>query len=207
MSIGNITVGSLTASNITVANNITSGSMSIGNITVGSLTASNITVANNITSGSMSIGNITVGSLISTSINLSTNSFTSGNVYVGNIIAYSISPAQYVETIVPLTYAANVTAGFLSSTLFSIASVTGAITGLAITGIPLTSYRSYTMSFILATTSSSGYISAGSITVNGTAVNLKGTINASTPTTYVVQQVSIFNINGTFTAVTSASFF
>ena len=171
------------------------------------MTASNITVANNITAGAMSIGNITIGSLTTTNINLGTNPLTSGNVYIGNVVAASISTGQYIEVINPLSYAASITAGFLSGTLFSVSSVTGAITGLAITGIPSTPYRSYTMNFILATTVSSGYISTGSITVNGSTVSLKGTITSSVPTTYVLQQVSVFNINGTYSAITSASFF
>ena len=138
------------------------------------------------------------GNVTASSMNLTTS---------GAITAGSISALQFVESIVSLTYAASITAGFLSGTLISIPSVTSAITGLAITNIPSTANRSYSMVFILGTTVSSGYISTGSININGSAVSLKGTISASVPTTYIMQQVSVLNIGGTFSAVTSASFF
>jgi hypothetical protein len=189
-------------------NPLTAGALSVGAIISSTINAG----ANPLTAGALSVGTI-----ISGSHNMAANALTAGNISVGtitssdvtsgNISAISISPMQYVESISSLTYSASVTASFTNGTLFSVPSVTGAITTLAITNIPTTPNRSYTMSFILATTGSSGYISAGSITVNGTSISLKGTINASTPTTYIVQQISLFNIGGTFTAITSASFF
>jgi hypothetical protein len=151
--------------------------------------------------GTVTAGNISVGTI-------SGDVMTANNITVAsNITSGSISALQFIETITSLSYATSITAGYLSGTLFSIPSVTSSITGLAITNIPTTANRSYSITFILGTTVTSGYISTGSINVNGSAVTLRGTINTTVPAAYIIQQVSVLNIGGTFAAVTSASFF
>jgi len=185
-----------------------------GTISAGAITSTSHNMATN----ALIAGTISAGAITSTTINMATNALNSGSISVGtitssdvtsgNITSTSISPLQYVETIVSLTYAASVSTSFTSGTLYVFNSGTASpITTLAITNVPTTSNRSYTMTFILPTTNSANYITATTISVNGTSYALKGTINASTPSLYIVQQISIFNIGGTFTAITSATFF
>jgi len=60
----------------------------------------------------------------------------------------------------------------------------------------------------MGTTNSSAYISAGTISVNGSSVNLQGAIISTVPSYYIVQQIILFNLGGTFNvALTTASFF
>jgi riboflavin synthase alpha subunit len=107
-----------------------------------------------------------------------------------------------------LTYGSALTAGFLSGMVFNVSGTASTVTGLALTNVPTTANRAYTFTFIMNTTNSNYYISTGTISVNGTSVTLGGTINSSTPSYYIIQQINLFNVGGTFnTAVTTASFF
>jgi hypothetical protein len=216
---GNLTVGTITASslNLTTGGIITAGTIVTGsNLTLGSVSTTSIYIpsasqSNNVTSGALVVSGgvgISGNTYVGGNVTVSGGAGITGNLYVGgNISSGSVSALQFIETITSLSYAASITVGYLSGTLISIPSVTSSITGLAITNIPTNVNRSYSMVFVLATTVSSGYISTGSININGSAVTLRGTINASVPSAYIIQQISMLNISGTFAAFTRASFF
>jgi len=60
----------------------------------------------------------------------------------------------------------------------------------------------------LNTTSSVGYISAGSVTVNGISRSMVSSTINGTPSTYILQTIHLFNIGGTInTLITSASIY
>jgi hypothetical protein len=157
--------------------------------TTESVVIPSITPANNSTSGALVVsGGVGIG----------------GNVVVNG----SINPSQIIESINVLTFGSSITANYNTGLVFSIPSATGTITNLTLTNLPTTSNKSYTFTFIMGTTNSSAYISAGTISVNGSSVNLQGAIISTVPSYYIVQQIILFNLGGTFNvALTTASFF
>jgi len=227
INVTNVTSGTLSSATIS-STNITAGNLSVGSMTIGSggLTVTNMFGTNinagNMTAGAMSSGYvysnnlflppsgiITTGSLTMTGI-ITTGSLTmTGIITTGSLIASGVvSSLQYVETIVPLTYSATLSANFLSGLVYNVSGTAATITSLALTNVPTTANRAYTFTFIMNTTNANYYISTGTISVNGSSVTLGGTITSSIPSYYIIQQINLFNVGGTFnTAVTTASFF
>jgi hypothetical protein len=125
----------------------------------------------------------------------------------------SLVSQAYVEKFTLVVYNASLSVAFTASTIYYIANVTGPITSLAITSIPVQPLSSYSFSFILSTTNSSNYITASSATFNGTSVNLSGgaAISLGQPTQCILQQITLLNISNTSTpsyiSITSASAF
>jgi len=133
-----------------------------------------------------------------------------GNITTGSItISGLVSSLQYSEILVPLTYSSTLSANFLSGIVYNVSGGTAAtVTSLSLTNVPTIANRSYTFTFIMNTTNANYYISTGTISVNGSSVTLGGTITSITPSYYIIQQINLFNIGGTFnTAITTASFF
>jgi hypothetical protein len=96
---------------------------------------------------------------------------------------------------------------------FFTGTVTGPITSLTMTSVPITLGSSYTFTFMIPTTTAANYINpttpAGQITINGVATNLYGYNKISTataPAAYISQQITLMNTTGTnaFIATTSA---
>ena len=132
-----------------------------------------------------------------------------GNTFIGN----AVSALQYIENINSVAWSATPTINFINGTIIYFnTTVTSAITSLTIVSVPIAALCSYTFTFIIPTTTSTYYISAGTITVNSTSgISLRGTITLSTPAAYIMQQISIMNISATttpnFIALTTAQAF
>lgn len=140
----------------------------------------------------------------------------SGNVGIGNPspnyavdISGALSTLQYTETMITtVTWAASLSINYITGLIYYF-TPTGATTSLTITNVPTTLNKVYTFSFIFATTNSAYYISATTITINGTSYNLRGVsnISISSPAQYIIQQVSLIYNGSTFGAITTASGF
>ena len=130
-----------------------------------------------------------------------------GNTYVGSMI----SSQQFTQKINTVTWSTSPTISFLNGmiTVFT-GTVSGAITSLSITSLPVDPLTSYTFTFMIPTGISTYYITATPININGASVTLNsqiGTLAASG--SYISQQITIMN-TGTlpsapsFIATTSA---
>jgi hypothetical protein len=233
ISSGNMTVGGITSTTIT-ATSLSTGTLSVGNISSGTITAGTLISANinSTTSGTHTVGSIatgnylTLGAVSTTSIyvpsaTISSNTTTgalivSGGAGIGGnaFIGGSVSPLQYLETVYSVTPSWSGTTGSLTvnynnGLLYWLTTgTTGTITSLTLNNIPSISGTSLTFAFMLNTTSSVGYISAGSVTVNGISRSMVSSTINGTPSTYILQTIHLFNIGGTInTLITSASIY
>jgi hypothetical protein len=148
-----------------------------------------------------------------------------GNVSIGNRIAIAtgqaanfaidisgdIAPKQYVESMSFVTVSSNtITIAYGSGLIYDVSgTVSAPITGVTITNIPQINNKVYTLTFIIHTTNSANYITASTLTINGSYTpSVASSISGlSTPTNYIVQTFTIFYYNNSFTtlkAITSA---
>jgi hypothetical protein len=163
--------------------------------TTESVVIPSITPANNSTSGALVVGGgMGVG----------------GNAFIGG----SVSPLQYLETVYNVTPSWSGTTGSLTvnynnGLLYWLTTgTTGTITSLTLNNIPSISGTSLTFAFMINTTSPVGYISTGSVTVNGISCSMVSSTISGTPSTYILQTIHLFNIGGIInTLITSASVF
>ena len=156
-----------------------------------------------------SYGNVVITNVqSSTSTNTGALVVKGGVGIAGSLNVASITTTNYIETMNALTYAASISINYINGGLFYVSGTASAITTVTITNVPTTPLTSYTFSFILTTTSATNYITATTVSVNGTAVTLRGTISLTTPAAYIIQQITVFNTSATgtpsFAAITSA---
>jgi len=154
------------------------------------------------------------GNVVITNVQSSTSTNTGalvvkGGVGIAGVLnAAGVSTTNYIETMNALTYAASISVNFNNGGLYYVSGTATPITSVTITNLPTTPLTSYTFSFILTTASNANYITATTVSVNGTSVTLRGTISLSVPAAYIIQQVTIFNTSATgtpsFAAITSA---
>jgi hypothetical protein len=163
--------------------------------TAESVVIPSITPSSNITSGALVVpGGVGIG----------------GNAFIGA----GVFPLQYIETVYNITPSWSGTTGTLNinynnGLLYWLTTGnTGTITTLNISNFTSFSNTSMTFSFVMNTTSSVGYISTGSIAINGTNYTAITSILQTTPTAYILQSIHVFNINGTIqNLIMNASFY
>jgi len=199
---GNIFMtGGLFLSGATLANNTQQPNL---NTYIGDISFNNGNVyANNTTA---SVSTVTGALVVKGGVGIA------GNTIIGN----AISALQYIELINTTAWSASLTVNFNNGmiTYLTSPSPTSAITSLTIASVPITPLCSYTFTFIIPTVTSTYYINptGGTITINSTSgISLRGTISVTTPTAYIMQQITVMNISSTttpsFIALTTAQAF
>jgi len=98
---GNLTVGTIVASTINMANN----SLSAGNISAGTIYGTSLNTNNN----PITAGGISVGSIVSGTMNMGTNSLVCGNMSVGAIVTGSVGLSTNPQYTVDVVGTVNAT--------------------------------------------------------------------------------------------------
>jgi hypothetical protein len=147
--------------------------------------------------------------LVKGGVGVQGNIFMQGGMFVSGAGISSAglvsSTSSYTEYMSPVTYASSISVNFITNVVYYVSGTPTPITSLSITSLPPKALASYTFSFMLASPgSSANYITASSITVNGTSVPLLGTVALGTPVGYILQQITVFNTSNTNTPTWAA---